>query len=139
MVRVPRAYAVNKQYLVSSTSAQPSSDCLIRRPGDDPPESEQCLLLRLPASQYQSRIAAMPSMFHLKEKSRLARPSVGFPQSPVAIAIYSPGPRANCHSADNIGVGRAGQGREGSFACPSHYTYMYHLLSVAAAVSNGMI
>lgn len=30
----------------------PLSDCLIRRPGDDPPESlSKCLLLRLPANQ----------------------------------------------------------------------------------------
>ena len=121
MVRVPRAYAVNKQYLASSTSAQPSSDCLIRRPGDDPPESEQCLLFALASaseSARQSRIAAMPSMSHLKKKKAKAGQTVSR-VSPVPSVPSPPSQSQSIPQAHEQTVTRpiiltwGGQGRAG--------------------------
>lgn len=105
MVRTHARSTRGKQCLLQTiASASAPSDCLIRRPSDDPPESEQCLLS--PASEPgQSRIAAMPVYVSSEKEKVKAGQTASGPQSqsPVAIAIYSPGSRADCHSAD-IGV-----------------------------------
>lgn len=72
-------------------------------------------MLAFASQRTRLRVALLrcPSMFHLKKKKVKGWPDtrVGTQsQSSVAIAIYSPGPRADCHSAD-IGVGVSGQGR----------------------------